>query len=560
MKYLPIIFLFSLSAYGSLGIDIINGDIEEKYERGVDEVALSSQNIAIDKLSSLLTKDRGSGKESGAVLLIRLAELQQKKASLLFRISHGSAHDQRKTINLSTYHLALLESIKTLNTLILKYPHSSEISHALVMRGKSYEEMGKLSMASKDYLSLIRMFPDVPETTQAYLSLAEFAFQANEYEKSIKYLLQIEKRSEDPHYPFVLYKLAWSYYNLKNVQEALNYVGKHLAYYKSKELLISSQNSLGWAFVDNMLLDSVLFFFEGYENGGENYSVENAYRYFQDLVQNKSNGKSSGKIHIRFAKLLRSHGYGDDLLRWKNIILDKNIDAPESLDVVSITYEYFYNRRKLDLLKIIARDFSKIYALHSEYEGFDKVRKLILDSAENLQNLIIKNKSASDIIELSRNLVEIYQVYTETVKLDEPKALRKISLIHYNLAETLYAIHDYESAEQHYKWVIENNNKLENIPKDTKLKAIASRYEVLRKKQWITSEVKVSHFIINSKEKLDPYFMEWLQWIDASLGESKIDGFYFEANRTLYAHGHVLEAIEKKIGRASCRERVYVLV
>ena len=72
-------------------------------------------------------------------------------------------------------------------------------------------------------------FPELEETSPAYLSLAEFAINANNHPLAITYLKELEKRPEDPHYPFALYKLAWSYYNIKDTAHAMSYAERQIA-------------------------------------------------------------------------------------------------------------------------------------------------------------------------------------------------------------------------------------------------------------------------------------------------------------------------------------------
>ena len=47
----------------------------------------------------------------------------------------------------------------------------------------------------------------------------DFAMDENNHALAVSYFEPVEKFPEDPHYPFALYRLAWSHYNLKNRSE-----------------------------------------------------------------------------------------------------------------------------------------------------------------------------------------------------------------------------------------------------------------------------------------------------------------------------------------------------
>ena len=240
---------------------------KEEYEREVDAVALSSQEQSIAKLSGLLKKYKDTSQEP--ILLAKLAELQQQNASIIFRISHGNAHHGNKALDLTKYKKESSKAITTLSTLIEKYPSYGEIAHAYFIRGKGHEELENKAAAARDYTFLTTHFPLAEETTAAYMSLADFAIDVNEHAKAIGYLKEVEKKPDDNHYPFALYKMAWSYYNLKDIPSALKYAEKQIHFYddmaknspEGEAGLTTSDNALR----ENTLLDSAVFYFEGYE-------------------------------------------------------------------------------------------------------------------------------------------------------------------------------------------------------------------------------------------------------------------------------------------------------
>ncbi len=534
---------------------------QEGQERIVDAVAMASQEQAISKLSTLLKKYRNTSQEP--VLLAKLAELQQQNATIIFRIAHGKAHQFNKALDLTKYKKMENDAIATLSTLIAKYPSYSEIAHAYFIRGKAYEELENKPNATNDYIYLTSHFPLAEESTSAYMSLAEFAIDANEHAKAITYLKEVEKHPDDTHYPFALYKLAWSYYNLKDIPSSLKYAEKQIRFYDDlakapgegdgPQGLTSSDIALR----ENTLLDSAVFYFEGYEQNADTYSPSKAFDYFRSLEK----GQSLGKMLLRYSKLLRSHAHDHDLVVWKDIALKSelsgDLNSNEVLDVVLNTFDHLLNRRDYVATTAVAKNIVELYQFSKTkhghpYESMPKAQKAILDTADGLQQLIVKNKESDQAKGLSVQLAELYFDFTQIVDETDPRIMGA----HYNLAETLFTIKKYDEATQNYRWIVEHGKWKKPDPKskdkgvnvaDASLKAIASRYEVLESKQLLPKEIKPASIGENSESKLDPLLTEWIQWIDTHVEHSKegTENFVFEANRALYHHHHILEAMKR---------------
>lgn len=520
----------------------------EQYERDVDEVALHAQENAIARLINLLKKYRGKRQEP--TLLAKLGELQQQNASILFRIAHGDSHRKKKgQLDLTRFNKTMNQAISTVSTLIAKYPNYEEIDKAYYLRGKGHEELGDKVKAAKDYLHLVKNFPEAEQAASAYMALAEFSIEANDHSKAITYLREVEKKPESPHYPFALYKLAWSHYNLKNVPTALSYAERQISYYStpgSKSDSTTSDNALR----ENTLQDVTIFYFEGFEEKSPQYSLANALPYFKKL----ESGPTLGKMLVRFAKLLRSHDHESALTAWKDTVLESESGRPESVDVAIVAYEYQLNKRHYAQLVETAHDIQKLYPKYKGTESFARAQKLVLDAAEGLQASIIKQKDASDVQSYSATLASLYDIFTKIVEETD----ERIPRVHYNLAETLFAIKDYSGATQHYRWIVERGRNQAPTKKgapdpvaDAALKAIASRYEVLKQKQLLPREIAARSLIKSSSETLDPLVKEWVAWVDtyraSASGQALIDSdnFHFETNRALYAKGHVTEAVDR---------------
>jgi|GEM_PF-1101778 len=536
----------------AIEVKIAKSNQGEDFERNVDQVALYSQEKSIGKLVVLAKKYRGQMQEP--VMLAKLAELQQQRATIIFRILHGNANKSTKALDMSRYNKAMQESIGTLNGLIGKYPNFEEIAHAYFMRGKAYEEIKDKIKSEHDYLHLVSNFPGAEDTIAAYMSLADFAIDVNDHARAVGFLKEVEKHPDDTHYPFALYKLAWAHYNLKKIPETMGYAERHIAYYAPKknagdDSVDPTNFTSDAALRENTLLDSVVFYFEGYEEGSSKYTLNEALSYFRGL----ESGPVLGRMIVRFAKLLRSHNHDEDLITWKEKVLKSEPDRPESLDAVIVVYESQLNKRIYNQVVKSANDIAGLYANHKKFESFPKAQKMVLATAEGLQKDIVKNKGATDIASYSKALADIYDSFTRMVEETDPRIPR----VHYNLAETLFTIKDYPQATAHYRWVVDHGrwpDKREklgeaNVP-DASLKAIAARYEVLHLKNLIPKELAAKSLQEDTGKSLDPIMGEWVAWVDRHLqySEKGTENFIFEAARALYSQGHIVESVNRLKG------------
>lgn len=553
-----LLLVFSLSAIAKEEFNVAAKDTRnEDRERQINYAGLSAQKQSIDQLTKLIKKYRGQRQEP--ILLLKLVELQSQSAAFQFRIAHSLAHTKQKSLDLSIYKKELQTAVKTASELIAKFPHFEDAYQAYAIRGRSYEEAGNKKAATADYLHLVKHFPDYPETTSALMSLAEFATEETNHVKAVEYLSKVEEKPDSPHYPFALYKLSWSHYNLKNIPKALNYNERHIRYYDAR-IKISNEanqnvlNTSELAFRENSLMDSTLFFLEGMEQKLPPYNETTALQFFRNL----DNGPILGKLTARFAKLVRSHGLDSALSYWKNELLEKESKRPETLEVVMITFEHQINRRKYDQVAATSKDFVSLLKKSPELKKstpYTAMEKLLLNTAKDLQALTIKNKLATEVNRLSSTLAVLYESFTQIVEENDPR----IPLAHYNLAETLFAIREFDQATTHYRWIVEKMGwgyKPKKAKDDAgepvnvaqaSIRAVASRYEILKKNKQVSNQLTPKKFPNKDSEIPNSPVKEFITWIDTHRDKTKdpIDQFYFEANRLRYSLGEIHEATRR---------------
>lgn len=528
------------------GRDVVNA---EDYARIVDKAALSSQEKAISSLSRQLQKKRGTPQE--ADFLIRLAEVQIQKSAILFRISTGKNH--------SPYEKSIQNSIQTLTEYLNKFPKSEEFPEVLFSRAKCYGEIFKKDLAKQDYLRLINSHSDFPMVEVARMAVAEIEIAENNHSAAVTQLHAIEKNPESPYYPFALYKLAWSYLNLKEFVKASAFIVRHIQYYQ-RLTKVGIPDLVNSGFIDNSLSDLALFYLENMEAKSDKFTIENALNYFHKI----ENGPHFGRLLVSFSKLLAAHNHYTELVYWKTSVIENHSDLAESVEVALLAFQYQYAQRNFSDLKA---SVAALVSLGKNREP--KVKAEILNvlsaMAADLQTLVLKNKEADELSLLTTPLASLYEAVLQIVDVRDPRSIQA----RLNLAETSFQIKDYSGATQHYRWLVENVSdkdfkKAKTDAEKISIMAISSRFEELKKGAFIprnltvvslSADVKKSELNLNS-------LLEWVTWIDAYetlyISEKKLSlidhmpdrvtefqNFQFEADRALYAAGEIPKALKR---------------
>lgn len=524
----------------------------EQWDRNVDRAALVAQQQAIKKYRALVKEYARTNEERA--LRIRLLEAMEEATNLEFRIAHGEAHLRKQPVDLAKYRASLKQVIEVATHVISMSPMAEDVPRLYFLRAQAWSELNNKATASKDYEFIAAKFPKTGWAVRSNLALAGFATDAGRHGQAIVYLKKVEEFPDDPHYPFGLYQLAWSYYNLSDVPTALGYLRRHITYYKKKRA-DSENGTLGVseaATLDHSLKDVVTFYFDGLNKKISGYTVTDALPTFRAI----EDGPYLGTMCILFAKLMRSRELIDSLNEWQTIVLANEAKRPEAMEVVMVNVEALYLRKSWDKVVDAAQGFKyldqKSDGAIRKLESYAGAQKLILDVAGALQKTIASTKSAETNQKLSRILAGVYETFTAIVEDSDPR----VGQIHYNLAETLFNIKDFDYATREYVWVLKHWQSKTSLKKsEVSLKAIASRYESLDAKKTFPKALEPRKLSESAKPDLSDFEApvgEWIGWVDEYLddhgrGAKSYLGFEFEANRLLYSKGQTRAAIKRML-------------
>ncbi len=168
---------------------------------------------------------------------------------------------------------------------------------------------------------------------------------------------------------------------------------------------------------------------------------------------------------------------------------------------------------------------------------------------------MVQYKDTNKIPQLGGQIASVYEAFTKIVDEDDSR----VRTIHVNLAETLFAIREFNSAATQYRWILSHGSwsESEKTPKSVtggitvpqaSLRAIAARYEALRQRNLVPGELTAKAAPQADRGNLDGQVKEWVSWIDQHADEAGmggLDNFVFEANRVLYSQGQINLALER---------------
>lgn len=522
----------------------------ERWDRNVDRAALAAQHQAIAKYNALVKKYAGA--ENERTLRIRLLEAMEGAANLEFRIAHGEAHLKKRPVDLTKYHASLKSVVNTASFLIRATPLADDIHRIYFVRGQAYGELNQISNAKKDYEFITIHFPKTTWAVRGNLALAGYATEAKNHKLAVEYLKRVEEFPDDPHYPFALYQLAWSYYNLNDIPTAVSYLRQHIVYYKTKrdsspdKALLESEK----AYLEHSLKDVVTFFFDGYQRKLAGYSLSDALPTFRKI----ESGPPLGKMLVLFAKSLRTRDLVDALAEWQSQIIAEESERPEAIEVVMVNVDALFLRKSLDRVVAAASGFKELdkktkHAMRKS-ESYEAAQNLILQVAASIQKTISATKNQDQLLKLSRILAGVYESFTAIVEESDPR----LSQIHYNLAETLFNIKEFDAATVEYQWVLSHWQKKAALKReDVSLKAIASRYQSLVQRNQLPKDLKPAKLSEDEKPKLkelEPFVSEWIGWVDDYLDDfgrtpKSFEEFELEASRILYSKGQTRAALAR---------------
>ncbi|MEW6056236.1 MAG: tetratricopeptide repeat protein [Bdellovibrionota bacterium] len=204
----------NLDFFGDLIADQSSFLDDEKRHAKLELLADDARTKALAQLDSLLPRAKGG---MIAELLIRKATLLSDRA----RTANYFLNNPFKTSRLKHPQAYLDGSIKVFREVETKFPGHPQMDVVIFSIGYNYGELKDTKNAYKYYERLVSKFPESPLVGDARLAMAEILFDDRKFNEALGQLKEIVKADHPRLKNFALYKMAWTYYNMSDLDSAI---------------------------------------------------------------------------------------------------------------------------------------------------------------------------------------------------------------------------------------------------------------------------------------------------------------------------------------------------
>jgi tetratricopeptide (TPR) repeat protein len=424
-----------------------NEDVNEQRAIGSEILITRAESKAIESLQSLIKKKKGSREEVD--LLYRLAELYMRRSKTgRFFDLQISAHSKQLSLfpipneKGSDWVKKAVSIYTRIQNEFKKFPGMDSV---YFNNAFAHQQLGKIKEAQKLYETLLEKHPTSELIPDALVSLGELYYDQKKFGTAAEFLNKLDKYADTRVYPYGMYKLAWTYYNMGNTG---NGVKKLLQVVELSPINPDGEQARNKQYLRREAMRDLTVFI------GETTPADELLGVFEKI----SKDDELGQAIIDLAKLNEGHS------KWKemNVFLSDfvrrhsdNTYAANALLYLVDTNEALKNRDKvIDYLnqtsKLCVTD-SKWRLSHDKEipdeacdHGFRTTAK---DIAEKWWEIWLKNKKHQEFTALTEKSIKIIIDHEDRQKPDVKT--------HYAYAELLFALERFDQASEEYKFVAE---------------------------------------------------------------------------------------------------------
>jgi tetratricopeptide (TPR) repeat protein len=481
-------------------------------EEAAEKMALISQKrqLQIDKLKALLSNpDYRKDPARAPKVIHMLAEAYWEESFYQYmkaRQVWDSAYEQFDAGTLKEMPPEPQEdyvtSLEYYRTILKEFPEYSRFDEVLFYIGKGAMKEGKakknvtLQKEGVNYLDrLVKNYPESKWLPQAHLAMAEYYFETNKlYYAQVNYEVILNKYPKAQMFNYAQYKLSWVYFNLSEMEKAIEGFKKVVA-------AVSGKKGKGVIDFRNQALSDLVVCFAEIDNGWQQ-----ALDYFKSVLD-------TDEAYVKMRTLA-------DLYVGQEKII-------EAIDL----FRHFIEREKTT--KGVVEYYTIILSLYqntNDLQNLDLVTMEALNYFDPKGTWYTANKKDEEITKEADTLGEKYVFYLanyyhrEAQKLEEKKEkaakgfyakaadkyrvyLSRFSewerayVVNFYYAEILYVqLEDYEAATEQYNAVIARDTKGEYV-EDAALGVIYCYGKLMAKAglQEMTKSGKLETFKVDPK-------------------------------------------------------------
>ncbi len=450
----------------------VQNDHESDDKNLKSEVLISrTETKAIEALQNILKKKKGTLQE--ADYLNRLAELYMRK-SKSGRFFDLQRDNKNKT--LSSFPIpeekgfeSIKKALSIYNQIIKNFLSFEEYDSVLFNSAFALQQLNQKKLSENNYKKLIEKFPNSKLMTDSLLALGELLYEQGDFSQAEIYFQKIENYPDSKVYSYGIYKLAWTYYNLKKSDQAIL---KLKAVISKNPATDEAVNKKGYYLRKEALRDLVLFI-------GETFHANELYSQFKNVT---SDGEL-GQAMYDMANLYNAYSKTKDIQIFLNEFIEKeekNEFIVKSHLILADTYETLKKRDQVIEHFSKAANLCQIGSSWRAQQTEEEVktschtefRKNSLEIARKWWEIWQKNKTHKEFSDLTE---KILRLVLANENYEEPDLKTRIAL-----AELLFQNEAYEDASENFNIVaLKTNDK--SIQHESTYSALFSKEKSLEK-------------------------------------------------------------------------------
>lgn len=422
-----------------------NEDQNEKNTLKSEILITKAETKAIESLQSILKRKKGSPDEPD--LWYRLAELyaRRSKSGRFFDL-----YMNEKTKRLSSVPTAVGKSsewtkkaIEIYNKIEAQFKNYRDMDSVLFNNAFAHQQIGQLKTAETLYIRLIETKSKSPLMPDALLALSELLYDQGRFTTALNYFEKLENYKESRVYSYGLYKMAWTYYNLKNSELGIRKLQEVLKL--NPPLQPGETFTKGHYLRKEALRDLTIFI-------GDSRGASELYSFFDKITE----GEELGTAMIDLAKLYESHSRHKDMNIFLSEFISKREDNPHVVTAHLMLIDANEALRARDQVVKhlqIASDLCKSGSSWRLKQNENTIndscvkefRRTSLEIASKWWEIWLKNKQHVAFSELTE---KAFRVILDNEEADKPDLKTR-----YALAELLFQLGKFEEASDQYKTV-----------------------------------------------------------------------------------------------------------
>jgi len=255
-----------------------------------------TENEAIAQLQKIIAKRKGSSDEPS--LWYRLGELYMRRAKSgrffdLYRQDEKAVSFVPPVIREQSAVKHLTEAVKIFDKIEKQWPRFEDLDSVLFNSGFSLQQLGKRAEAEKQYLKIVKQFSNSPLLPDTQLALGEMNYEQQRFNVALSHFQEIEKYPNARVYAYGVYKAAWTLYNLKKNEEAIEKLIQVVKFFDPNKPKVTKVNHN----LRTEAIHDLALIFE------DVHPAEKAYSFFNEICT----GEEISDAMMNLGKLYQAH-------------------------------------------------------------------------------------------------------------------------------------------------------------------------------------------------------------------------------------------------------------